>query len=262
MLKIGTLWVGGDLPLHAAVCLASFVTQGHPVTLYAYGRIGNAPPGVVLEDAAAIVPERICAPFARLGKYAQFANYFRYRMLAARPGICWVDTDAYCLRAFAPEDHIFGWQGGDVIANGILALPPDSPVLAELLAMFEDRYFVPGWIGRRRYLFRALAALGHPVPRERYPWGSLGPLALTHYLKKSGLDRFAKPVSYFYPLHWSGIDRLFDPNADWGDMLRGAYSIHLWNEVLRRREDRHEPPAGSLLWKILRGEPINCGFEA
>lgn len=254
MLHIGALWIGGDLPRHSAACLASFVRHGHPVTLYSYGRIGDVPAGVAVEDANAILPERICAPFARFGKYAQFANYFRYGLLAARPGICWVDTDAYCLRPFETEDHIFGWQDADIIANGILALPADSAVLASLLNMFEDKHFVPSWIGRRRHLFRVRAALGHPTPKEHYPWGSLGPLALTHYAKKARLDGMAKPISHFYPLHWSGIDRLFDPHADWGDLLRGAYSVHLWNEYLRRRDDRHAPPPGSLLWKMLRGE--------
>jgi hypothetical protein len=213
---------------------------------------------VKIEDANSIIDRRKLEPFGAIGKYAQFANYFRYELLSKRSGTCWVDTDVFCLRPIIAEPFIFGREDDTCINNGILALPHEHPILAKLCDMFRRPNFVPPWLSPRQKLsYRLAAALGRPIPREKFAWGVLGPAALTWYAHQYRLESFAKPPATFYPIHFREMDKLFDPSLDWDRLISPVTkTVHLWNELLRRRADRCTPPQGSFLWKLVNGEPI------
>ena len=42
---VNGLWIGGDLPPLAGLCIRSYLHHGFGFRLYAYGKIGNVPQG-------------------------------------------------------------------------------------------------------------------------------------------------------------------------------------------------------------------------
>ena len=258
MLEVCSMWIGGELPPYAAACLASFPRMGHKLTLYVYTAVENVPPSVRIADASTVIDRRKLERFARAGKYSLFSDWFRFELLSKQNGACWVDTDIYCLRPIPVEPFIFGREDDTYIAIGMLALPAENAVLSRLCEMCHQSAFVPPWLPlRNRIPYRLSAALGRPVAREHFPWGVWGPRAFTWYARQYRIEKFAKPPPIFYPIHFSEIEKLFDPLFDLETRITPATrTVHLWNELLRRREDRHDPPEGSLLWKLLTGQPV------
>jgi hypothetical protein len=252
------MWTGDELPPYAAACLASFPRMGHNLTLYVYTAVENVPSNVKIADANTVIDRRKIEQFATAGKYSLFSDWFRFELLRKNSGACWVDTDVYCLRPIPAEPFIFGREDDRCIAIGLLALPAENAVLSKLCEMFRQNTFVPPWLPvRYKIPYRLSAALGRPVPRENFPWGVWGPRAFTWYAHQYRIEEFAKPATVFYPIHFSEIENLFDPLFDLEARISPATkTVHLWNELLRRRKDRYDPPEGSLLWKLLTGQPV------
>ncbi len=81
--------------------------------LYAYGKLEGVPDGVLLEDAAKILPETEIITYEgddlpdAKGTPALFANLFRHEMQRLGKGI-WVDCDVYCLKPFLSVVRVFG----------------------------------------------------------------------------------------------------------------------------------------------------------
>jgi hypothetical protein len=108
--------------------------------------------------------------------------------------------------------------------------------------------------------YRMLALMARPVPRENYRWGTLGPHALTWYVRQHDLEHHAKSKEMFYPVSPLDTGKFLDPSVDWSLCLPAAVrTVHLWNEFLRRKPHLDSPPPGSFLWKLLNGEPIPLG---
>lgn len=193
-------------------------------------------------------------------KFSQFSNFFRYELLAKRPGVCWVDTDMYCLKPVEPAPYICGWEDGRRINGAILALPSQSRLLTALRNMFHDPNFVAPWLPHsERILYRLASAAGRPVSRARYPWGSLGPRALTWYIHEQQLVERVQPRERFYPVHYREVGRFFDKAAEWSPAsLGGAHTVHIWNNMLQAHPDFAAPPAGSFLWKLRNGIPVDA----
>jgi hypothetical protein len=229
-----TLWIGDALgPLERA-CLMSALRQGHPVALYCYRRPRGVPDGVELREAEGVLPERSILRH-RSGSPALFANWFRYELLRRGLGT-WIDCDAYMLKPLPAETaYLMGWQEPGVINNGVLRLPPDSPMLAPLIDMFNERT-VPHWLP----LTERLAAWGRLAARgrtglSRMPWGSAGPSAITAIAKAHGLDHLALPHDVLYPVPWQQADWIFRDDKDLADVITPAtVSIHLWATSLKR----------------------------
>lgn len=257
-LEVAALWIGKELPAYAAACLASFTRNGHPTRLYTYEDVQNVPAAVKVEDASRIIDRAVLTRFAVLEKYSQFSNFFRYELLEKHDGICWIDADLYCVRPIEAEPYIFGREDDRHINGAVLALPSGSSILASLRGMFLRKFFVAPWLGRRERLrYRMLALLGRPVPREEYRWGTLGPHAISWYVRRYNLEHHAKPKETFYPISPLNIDKFFDSSVDWSLSLpAGVRTVHLWHEFLRRKSHVHSPPQGSFLWKLLNDEPI------
>jgi hypothetical protein len=227
--------------------LRSFVTQGHEVVLHAYERPDNVPDGVVLSDASELLPASAILRYTDGGSPAIHADFLRYEILARGLGL-YVDCDCYCLKPVEDAESVYGWESRTRIANAVLKLPSDSPVLTELRRLRVARAFVPPWASpRRRAYYRARAALGVPVRLQDMPWGYTGPSALTWYLKQYGLEGMAAPIDVFYPVHYEQAGLLLDPDLSISDLVtHRTVILHLSNEVLRHRDLSNVPPTSPL----------------
>ena len=220
------------MPVLVRACLASFPANGAKLAFYAYEAPPDLPEGVELRDAREIcldLRERYLVDGRP--SLAHFSDRFRYEMLT-RTEFCWVDADMVALHPQALDAAvIWGRQaeakGKALINNAVLRLPPDDPVLAEMLA-------------------RALAAEGQDIS-----WGAIGPYLLTEVAEAHGRYGTAAPPEHYFPVAPDEFWRLFDPESHDAitQAARDAELIHLWSELLRRvgYDFDAAPPAGSYL---------------
>lgn len=235
-------------PLERA-CLRSVLRQGHRLTLYGYDPPDGVPDGIEIADAAAILPrERVIRH--REGSPSLFSNLFRYEMQRRGLGT-WIDADVYLL---APLDgtraYLFGCEAPGVINGAVLRLPPDSPMLPPLIALFEE-IEVPPWLPwRARVAARwRLAARGR-TGLANMPWGSAGPKALSWTAARFGLADQALPIEMLYPVPWQQAAWICDPAASLVEKVGPrTVAIHLWNERIKHLKDRPAPP-GSFLARL------------
>ena len=52
-----SLWIGERLSKIELLAIQSFLSNGHEYHLYVYSDVGEVPSGVILKDAASIIPE-------------------------------------------------------------------------------------------------------------------------------------------------------------------------------------------------------------
>jgi hypothetical protein len=93
-LPVHMLWVSGELSRLARLSLASFVSQGYRVRLWAYDTQHLSSPRPEICDASEIVP--MTADDA--SNMAYLSSLFRYRILAEHGGV-WSDMDVVALTA-------------------------------------------------------------------------------------------------------------------------------------------------------------------
>lgn len=247
--RCNTLWIGPGFGRVERACLRSVLRQGHPVSLFCYQRPDGVPDGVELRDAAEILPEAAILTH-HSGSVALFANWFRYELQRREEGI-WLDTDVYLLAPLPPgRPRLFGWQEPDVIGTAILWLPPDSPLLHPLLALFGERE-IPAWLEPDERLAAWLRRrLTGRTGLGRMPWGSAGPNAVTALARKFGIADEARGAEIFYPVHYRDAHWLLDPGRPLDSVTApDSIAIHLWNQVIR--EFKHAPaPDGSFLYRL------------
>jgi hypothetical protein len=244
-----TLWIGDRLGPVERACLRSVLRQGHELSLYCYREPAGVPAGVELREAEEIVPESQVIRH-HTGSVSLFSNRFRYELQRRGRGI-WVDCDAYLLAPLDTErPYLYGEWAPGRIAAGILRLPPDSPVLSPLLAIFDERE-VPPWLPWRARIAarRRLRRTGR-TGLAQMPWGSAGPAALTALLHEHGLAGRALAPDVLYPVHWDRAAWIADPGLALEDMVsERTVSLHLFNECIKGF--KHEPaPAGSFLARL------------
>jgi hypothetical protein len=223
---VSSCWVGDRLLPIANACVNSFGAHGFSFRLYTYGPVQEVPAFVELSDAAAIVPgDRI---FVAHGGLETFADLFAYRFLEGVGG-WWVDNDVVCNSALLPDVPIaFAEERPGVINNAVLKFPPGHPAIAEVLDHIAN------------------------VDAANAPWGSTGPLALSHVFPRHDLTAHRRPTAEFYPLHWKEAPKLLFREFDAEIRVRTAHSplIHLWGSALREIGfdfRRSCPPDGSYL---------------
>ena len=225
--------------------------QGHSLSLYCYRPPDGVPEGVELRDAADILPEsRIIRHHT--GSVALFANLFRYELQRLGVGT-WLDCDAYLLAPLdADTPYLFGEYEPGEINNGILRIPADSPLLADLTEPFDEKR-VPHWLPlRARWAAGWRLRTSGRTGISKMPWGYLGPRALTAMARKHGLGGFAMPREVLYPVRWQDADWILRPDIDLASVVSSnTVSIHLWNERIKHFK---ELPArrGSFLDRLQR----------
>ena len=248
------LWIGERLGPVAGACLRSFVRVGHPVVLHCYDEPRDVPDGVVLSDAATLVPRDRVFTHARTGSYALFSNYFRYQIMQRSLGL-YVDCDVVCVRPVPTRSYLFGLQDAETINGAVLKLPSGSRLLGDLTALFDPGVFAPPWYSRRRRLEQYIKTLlGRPADLAHARWGVAGPVALTWFAKKHGLRDWAQPMDVLYPVPHTEVSRFLDPDVTWESLItEQTCCVHLWNEKLRRENLQAIRP-GSPLQRLLNDE--------
>jgi GT2 family glycosyltransferase len=228
---IQSLWVGDSLSTMERLSLASFLKNGHEVHLYTYGNVSNVPAGVVIKDAAEIVPTSLL-DYRKFPKLAYFADMFRYKLLRERGG-WWVDTDTVCIRPFDfKEETIISSEmtkGGKTHPNnGNLKAPLGSPIMTWLWneCMNKDP--------------------------SKLQWGDTGPRLIKRAIERFKLEFAVKPPETFCPIPWWDSVSLNDPTAT-PIIPKNAYAVHFWNEQWSSTgQDKILPQPESLYAKLVQ----------
>lgn len=208
---IQSLWIGAELSAMEQLSLSSFTAHGHEYHLYIYDEVKHIPPGIILRDAAAILPATSIFEYKQRPSFAGFSNFFRYKLLLERGG-WWADTDMVCLKPFDfPDEYVFSSEickGEEVINCGAIKAPPGSDLMAYAWKVCEGK---------------------NP---EELVWGETGPRLMAEAVRKLGLEMYRKPYHVFCPLGFWEWERMLDLTLD-QSLYGDAHAIHLWNEKWR-----------------------------
>ena len=231
---IQSLWIGERLSKIELLSIQSFLAHGHEYHLYVYADVGDVPSGVILKDAATVIPGDCI--FTIKGSLSAFSDWFRHELLFAHGGY-WVDLDVVCLRPLCFDDPIVIGKEDCSKANPAVMRFPKGHEISRALADVGKEPNRPTpydtAADRRRKLFRKFV-LGNR--RNRIEWGEpAGPVGVTKILKHHRLLKLAKPYYYFHPIHFSFWRCAWDDTfRDGLAPFQASYCIHLWNEKIRR----------------------------
>lgn len=232
---VQSMWVGKRLSTLERLSMASFLAHGHDYHLYLYSDLESVPAGVKIKDANSVIPERNIFTYEG-GSYAGFADWFRHE-LVCHTGQFWVDTDIVCLKQFDFEEEVvFGREDDGRVTPAVMRFPKGHPLSRSLADLCERPNTIVPYDtlkAKTRKLVRK-HLLGDR--RDRIKWGeSGGPEGFTRAVEHAGLISAAKPASYFHPIHYSRWRSIYDASFE-NDMhqLDGSYSVHLWNEMMRK----------------------------
>lgn len=249
---LASLWIGGQLSDIEIASIHSFLRLGHRLIVYSYDPVPNLPRDVESRDAAQILPARRIVRHRRSGSPALHSDLFRYALMD-RSAAIWVDLDMIALRPFRFDSpYVFGFEDHAGSVNcAVLRMPRESQALRALLAFNEDTVGTPPLLtGFRKWKYR-LRGLGRGLPIDVWPWGSIGPHALTHYLRETGEISHAMPVEAFYAVHISEMERFITPGAlTPAQIPDSAYGLHLWGGLMRAHLAQHhggQVPEGSYM---------------
>jgi hypothetical protein len=255
----------GPLSWLERLSITSFLRHGHSVAIYAYEPLSGLPAGAQLRDAAEILPRDQLTFYKGEGTPGVFSDRFRLCLLQGAKGL-YSDLDVYCLRPFAhlPE-HVMGFESATSVNNAVLRIPPDSPLLEDLLGVFTSgrrRLLEPHLpLGRRlEVAFRRV--LGDAVAPEHMQFGATGPFALTHYLKQRNLLHLVQPAAVFYPIPYEGIPALMQPGSSIEEAVTPqTLGIHIWRSQLTRRgrAGMPDPAPKSALRQLCERDGIDLG---
>ena len=263
--EIGMLWVEGPLSYVEVLCAQSFLDAGHHVKIFHYQDVQNVPDGVELVHGNTVLNIDNFIQHGRTGSLALFSDVFRYHLLKQNTGMIWADLDAYCVKPFETETgHFFGWESAHHINGGVLGLPSDSDALGQLLEMTEDECGIPEWYpDAEKDRLQKLKDDGTPVHVSEMRWGIWGPLAVTHYLKKTGEAKYAFPVSGLYPIEFRKRRTLM---RGWAKehvnsvIKEDTYSVHFYGRRVREllSDIGGMPEPGSWFEATLQKHKIDC----
>jgi hypothetical protein len=234
---IQSLWIGDQLSIVEQLCIASFINNNHEFHLYTYNDIKNIPNGTIIKDANEIISANKIFTY-RNGSYAGFADLFRWELLYKR-GNFWVDTDMICIRPFVFDtDIIFGHESIDMVGAAVLGFPKEHK-LCDFLRQIclnpnkilpYDTFKMKRKKITRKVFNNKISNIG---------WGEAGgPYGFTQALKHFDLFDLAKPFTYFFPIHFSNWNSIYDNTLnDNIDLYSNTYAVHLWNEMSRNTSD-------------------------
>lgn len=243
MTKLNTLWIGDELgPVHTA-CLRSMLRNGHEVVLHSFGRPKDLPRGIELFDATKLMKETEIIRHKETNNLALASDRYRYRILREGLGV-YVDCDVYFLKPFVMKEYNFGWQTDSEINCAVLGAPHDSALVKRLLDAANDPYFIPPWLSEKKQRkWRLRKWLGRPKHVSEQPWGTIGPILLTHLVKELGLSAAAEDTDIFYPLSWDQLNLLYATGLKPEDLATPrTIGIHLYNSAIRMEKIQKNTP--------------------
>lgn len=234
------------------MCIRSMLDTGHRLTVYMCEPQPIAP-GVIVRDAGEVLPRDSRAWEVLAVDRAQFADVFRYEMLAKGIGI-WTDLDLYFMKNIGDQpESLYCWEKPDRINNAILRLPPGSAELADLLAFVYRRPLWGPWWRRKHKVRQAVAiALGRPMSLAQFPKAQFGPKALTYYLGRHGKQHLALPSAVFYPVAPQDHADLLGSGPECRESVEQritdkTIAVHLWANGMRKALQGSMPDSRSYL---------------
>jgi hypothetical protein len=239
-----TFWHGEPLGPYQLLCMRSFVDLGHRIELYCYDDDLAVPHWVQRRSAHDILPtDRVLCYQSGFGQGSPslHANRFRYALLH-RLGGWWIDIDVVLLRAEVPAEDVFFAREGeaDAVNGAVIKFPRAHPLLVEAI----ERCVTIG---------------------DGASWGQTGPRLINELAGKHDLFRYCKPWQSTYPIHYTEVSALFDPQRcdEVGRRCAEAWCLHLYNEVWRGAGVPRElgPPAGSFLDRLFADHDIGIRFR-
>ncbi len=262
---MATFWYGAPLGPIEQISALSMLDAGHKLIVYTRGDIKGVPPGIEVRDAGEILDTGDIVRHRKTGSVALYSDLFRYALFN-KTDYTWVDLDVVALRPLPTDSpYLFGYESRTDVNGAVLRLPRQSPALARLSNFtVATRGYPPTITGLRRLKYVA-KSLGRGLPIAEWPWGSLGPRALTHFLGQTGEISHALTIDAFYPIPFEQAARF----AAADDLSLESFSsdvlaVHLWGKVLRQcvRENHNgRIPANSFLDKAAHHYSTRFGFE-
>jgi hypothetical protein len=235
------LWIGDHLTTMERLAIASFLANGHGISLYTYRDIVGLPFGVVVCDANEVIPEAEIFAHGKSGSYAVFADLFRYKLLFEKGG-WWVDLDVVCLKHFDFDaDYVFAnerdIQGKGFVTNGIIKAPRQSQLMREALKFCYSEDV------------------------KNLPWAATGPKLLHRLVSSLDLAQYCYSSSTFCPISPTRWLSLVLPSKE-SDIRSSTYAVHLWNEMWRRYPlDKDEDYAPTSLYESLKRQYLGSGSD-
>jgi mannosyltransferase OCH1-like enzyme len=240
-----SFWHGPELGLYQLLCLRSFITHGHRVELFCYDDNLSVPDWIVRRNASDVLPvDRVLSyqsGFGR-GSPALHSNLFRYALLHKLGG-WWIDCDLVLLRPDVPPHAcVFVESNGSEhrCYNGLMKLPANHPLLADAV--------------------KQCLLVG-----ENANWGQTGPRLLSELIVKHDIGQHCLPSRFAYPIAWSDVTKLFDPDrsAEVRACCGESQFLHLFNEVWRGSgiPTNLGPPKGSFLDELLGQHDFGVRFR-
>ena len=257
MAELASFWVGGPLGPIEIASIKSFLRHGDNITVFSPHPL-ELPEGARWADANEIYPSETIIRHRKTGSAALHSDLFRYALMA-KTDMIWVDLDIIALRPFEfGSEWVFGYESESTINGAVLRLPPSSRSLRILAGLSLDQRGLPDHLSglhRARYWLRGL---GRGLTIDRWPWGSIGPRALTYYLNETGEEKYALPISAFYSIPGPEAERFVKPDGLLlEDLPPDAFAVHLWGKHLRAiiaEKYDGRVPKGSFLDLALKDE--------
>ena len=244
---LATLWIGGMLGDMERACLKSAVRQGQDVHLYSYHDVPNLPAGITHLDAREVIPEADIFRYDGVGQerlfgsYGPFSDVFRYRLMSLERGI-WIDADIYFVKPLDQSPQaLLAWEGPQPgwfrkpkppygVGTAVQYMPASSPVLADLMALSTPPYRMPPWLApdvRARVLKKLN---GRPFHPGAVTYATIGPMALTHFVRKHRAEALVMPHTRYFPVSFRELGRFAAPDARFRTSLpRDTEVVHMWN---------------------------------
>ena len=234
MIEVNSLWIGSKLSDLEVLSIKSHLFQGHKYNLWCYGTPENVPTGANIMDGKEILPEEEIFQYQigeGKGSYSAFSNSFRYKLLYEKGG-WWSDTDVVALKPFDFEsDYVFASERTPIgmihPTTCVIKAPKSSEVMN----------------------FCYKESIKHD--KSRLEWGTIGPclikMAIFLHRKKDQV----KDPNVFCPVDWFFSE--LDPLVSYEINLTNSHSVHLWNEMWRRKDiDKNEKQEESTLYEKLK----------
>jgi hypothetical protein len=265
MRKLASLWVGAPVGPIEQISALSFLAAGHELVVYSTAPLEGLPSDVEIRDADEILSTCRIVTHRKTGSAALYSDLFRYALLNSTD-YTWVDLDVVALRPLPDElEYIVGYESGEEVNGAVLRLPKQSDALAHLSKFGVDtRGYPPFLTGFRRFRYIA-RSFGMGLHISDWPWGSIGPRALTHYLRQTGEIVHAMPVETFYPIPFQQARRFACPSdLSLESFASETYAVHLWGKALRQNIEEEWAgviPRHSFLYRAMEHYSALSGFE-
>ncbi len=216
---VQSLWIGEKLSLLEQLCIKSFLKNQHEYHLYVYGDVKNIPLGTTVLDGNEILPKESIFTYQQgigKGSYSGFSNFFRYQLLLKKGG-WWVDTDFVCLKPLDfTTEYVFASEYTvkfSIPTSGIIKAPKQS----EFALYCWD------------------SCQTHDITQLQ--WGVTGPRLIGKAVEEFQLKDYVNTPDTFCPLNYRNTPdlNLINPEYDLDVISKNCYTIHLWNEMWRRK---------------------------